>query len=104
MRDWKGLRRLYSWGISRNVKKLITGKHRESFIDFERKGRSAKMDWRKISSSSSLEELDLAINKYEFCSNISCFSFHVLQFGVFYISLNRNEATYDDQKHAHLFL
>ena len=65
MREWKGLRRFYSWGISRNVKKLITRKHRESFIDFEQKGSFDKIDWRKISSSSSLEELDTAINKYE---------------------------------------
>jgi len=63
MREWKGLRRFYRWGISRNVKKLITRKHRESFIDFERKGSFDKIDWRKISSSSSLEELDTAINK-----------------------------------------
>lgn len=65
MREWRGLRRFYSWGISRNVKKLITQKHRESFIEFERKGLFKKMDWRKISSSSSLEELDTAITKYD---------------------------------------
>ena len=90
MREWKGLRRFYSWGISRNVKKLITRKHRESFIDFERKGSFDKIDWRKISSSSSLEELDTAINKYESPYYLSCYNFLIFIFSCTASSSSKN--------------
>eukprot|EP00795_Rhopilema_esculentum_P016027 gene16027-7372_t len=61
MMEWKGLRRFYNWLITRNYKKLITQRHRKSFLEFERKGSFERLDWRKISSSSSLQELDSTV-------------------------------------------
>ena len=56
MSEWENLRKLYYFGITRNMLKVINH-HKEKFEDHSIKN-NISLDWKRISSAKALHELD----------------------------------------------
>eukprot|EP00794_Sanderia_malayensis_P014153 gene14153-15631_t len=64
LNEWKGMRRFYNWAISRNMKRVLLSQHKSKLMEFEKKDNSLRFDWRRISSSLSLQEIDEAATRH----------------------------------------